>query len=248
MKVRFGKALPGQTVTSEGLNDIRERFVGAVDCGKHGARDLALKPEALQQYLGITSQCPIFAAAVPEVEIPPGGGGGPPPTDCTPATDHNPLNGIETTPDELVCYIAEKAAGKIEPKTGLPLTEVMTRVMFAESGGKQCSVGLDDEIGVFQFIAATWKGMGVPDGVDSGSGTLVQYNGGKIVCWGLPGGDPNLNTADRLRSWPINFGQNKDGDAWNPYRQVDKTIIKMVEHNDACAWSTYKNFYPGKCP
>ena len=73
MKVRFGKALPGQTVTSEGLNDIRERFVGAVDCGKHGARDLSLKPAALQEYLGITSQCPIFAAAIPAVEIPPGG-------------------------------------------------------------------------------------------------------------------------------------------------------------------------------
>jgi len=70
MKARWGKNLPGQAA-SDTVSDIRERFIGGTNCAKHGSRDLALKPDALQNYLGITSQCPVFAAAVTEVEVPP---------------------------------------------------------------------------------------------------------------------------------------------------------------------------------
>lgn len=49
------KFMPGETVTQ---SELKERFVGAVDeCGKEFVRDLALKPKALQEYLGIEQAC-----------------------------------------------------------------------------------------------------------------------------------------------------------------------------------------------
>ena len=71
---QIGQVLQAATdIGSE--STAKERFIGAVDCGKHYARDLALKPKALQEYLGIGAQCPLEAVAVAE-EIPPGGSPG----------------------------------------------------------------------------------------------------------------------------------------------------------------------------
>lgn len=54
-----------------GESGARERFVGAVDCGKYFARDVSLKPKALQKYLGIGVTCSLETAAIPSTEIPP---------------------------------------------------------------------------------------------------------------------------------------------------------------------------------
>ena len=84
------------------------------------------------------------------------GGGIPPGTDCTSISDGDPSNGIETSRDELQCYIVEIAGGDTEPLSGVNLADVMLRMMQQESGGgNQCAVAGDDEIGVFQYIAAT---------------------------------------------------------------------------------------------
>lgn len=126
----------GQVLASTtGASDTRERFVGAVDCGKHFARDVSLKPKALQEYLGIGGSCNLETAAIPASEIPPGGGGLPPPTDCTSASDGNPQNGIETSQDELNCYIIEIASGDVDPLSGDNLADLMRRMMQTESGG-----------------------------------------------------------------------------------------------------------------
>ena len=73
---RVGKNLSGQSA-SDASNENRERFVGAVDCGKHYSRDVALKPKALQTYLGIGVACNLEAVAIAAKEIPPPGGGSP---------------------------------------------------------------------------------------------------------------------------------------------------------------------------
>lgn len=173
---------------------------------------------------------------------------------CTSASDGNPVNGIETSPQELECYIVRAASGKIEPKSGHDLPSVMIRVMRAESGGNQCAAGTAGEIGVFQYIASTWRGswMSQP-GADSGSGTIPQYRSGRSTCWGLPGEDPKPVPPYDDPKWGDVFkwdiqcgGANRDCGAWNPFAQIDNTILKM-EAGGACIWTTYKNFYPDKC-
>src|SRR3989344_1886297 len=75
----------GQVLASTtGQSDAKERFVGAVDCGKHYARDVALKPKALQTYLGIGVTCNLEAAAIPALVVPdtPSGGTAPTQDDC----------------------------------------------------------------------------------------------------------------------------------------------------------------------
>jgi len=57
-----GKYLAGQSLDEGGTAlGSRERFIGATDCSKQYARDLALKPEALQDYLNISQSCELFA-------------------------------------------------------------------------------------------------------------------------------------------------------------------------------------------
>src|SRR3989338_3486214 len=47
-------------------DEIKQRFLGAVDCNKEFSRDIALKPKALQKALGRTSQeCNLLASAQP---------------------------------------------------------------------------------------------------------------------------------------------------------------------------------------
>lgn len=55
--------LPGQV--SKNSTDPKQRFIGAVDCSKHFVRDLALKPIALQEELGIDPKCDLTAQAQP---------------------------------------------------------------------------------------------------------------------------------------------------------------------------------------
>lgn len=50
-----GKNLPSEE--QGGAEEIRQRFFGAVDCNKEFTRDLALKPKALQEALGIEQIC-----------------------------------------------------------------------------------------------------------------------------------------------------------------------------------------------
>ena len=79
---QLAKNLPGQvasnvagaktSVLGANSGDAKERFIGATDCNKFFTRDIALKPKALQEELGINSQqCNLQAAAIPD-----GGGGG----------------------------------------------------------------------------------------------------------------------------------------------------------------------------
>ena len=48
------KGLPGEIQTGA---DIKERFIGGTDCNKEFTRDVALKPKALQDALGIKAGC-----------------------------------------------------------------------------------------------------------------------------------------------------------------------------------------------
>lgn len=48
--------LPANTPDST-EKDPKERFLGGVDCGKNFVRDIALKPKALQEILGIKKEC-----------------------------------------------------------------------------------------------------------------------------------------------------------------------------------------------
>lgn len=47
------KLIPGEVSQT----DFKERFIGATDCAKEFVRDIALKPKALQEALGIKQQC-----------------------------------------------------------------------------------------------------------------------------------------------------------------------------------------------
>ncbi|MBI2327120.1 hypothetical protein HYU92_02270 [Candidatus Curtissbacteria bacterium] len=176
----------------------------------------------------------------------------PPPGDCTPASDGNPANGIETTSEELECYIAQVAAGKIEPKSRDNMANVMIRVMRMESGGRQCAAGTAGEIGVFQYIASTWRaGIKSSPDTDSGSGSISEYRSGRSTCWGIPGPDPvaipPYDPSSIDFNWPTNCGgANKDCGAWDPYAQIDNTVWKM-EQGGACIWEAYKKLYPGIC-
>ena len=51
---KIDKKLPGEIYDSE---DKKERFIGATDCNKIYVRDIALKPKALQEHLGIKNEC-----------------------------------------------------------------------------------------------------------------------------------------------------------------------------------------------
>lgn len=81
---KFGKNLPGEVSTSGlGVNtgggnvlgsnagNQKERLIGAVDCGKHFSRDVALKPKVLQDSLGIKQDCNLTASALPPGVTPP---------------------------------------------------------------------------------------------------------------------------------------------------------------------------------
>lgn len=50
-----GKNLPSKE--QQAADDIKQRFFGATDCNKEFTRDIALKPKALQQHLGIKAGC-----------------------------------------------------------------------------------------------------------------------------------------------------------------------------------------------
>lgn len=161
--------------------------------------------------------------------------------DCTPASDGNDANGIETNPFELACHIKHVASGKTEKITGLPLQDVMLKVMNAESGGNQCAAGSAAEIGVFQYIASTWKAR--TDSSlhlqDSGSGT---YRSGRQVCWGIPGPDPTPQgtyAGNSLYDWQTNFGPNLDGGAWDPYEQIAVTAL-IMEQSGGGPWTTWQ--------
>jgi len=52
----LSKSLPGKQIES-GDEDLKKRFIGATDCGKEIVRDLALKPKALQDSLGVKIDC-----------------------------------------------------------------------------------------------------------------------------------------------------------------------------------------------
>src|SRR3972149_6784203 len=232
-------------------DEIKQRFLGAVDCNKEFDRDIALKPKALQEGLGRTSQeCNLLARA--DGEVPPGGTDpGPIPTleECASiprASDGNPSNGIETSLEELQCYIVHQANGKIEPLTASSLAEVMLNVLAGASGGHPCSFGSAGEVGIFQYIASTWKGVSQYPNSDSGS--VYPAPGSSNTCWGSPRGqEPDAveipSGANPLDfDWAYQFGANKDGRAWNPYYQIDKTIIKM-ENGNACEWTTFRDRY-----
>lgn len=63
--------LPASTPDSE-EEDPKERFLGGVDCSKNFVRDVALKPKALQQVLGISSECNLVStASFPVATTPP---------------------------------------------------------------------------------------------------------------------------------------------------------------------------------
>lgn len=55
-KAFLPKNLPGKTQQASS-NDPKERFIGGTDCAKEFVRDIALKPKALQEYLGIEAAC-----------------------------------------------------------------------------------------------------------------------------------------------------------------------------------------------
>lgn len=59
---QIGKSLPGEVAKGNvqgALDASKERFIGATDCSKEFVRDVALKPKALQEALGIKVGCKI---------------------------------------------------------------------------------------------------------------------------------------------------------------------------------------------
>jgi len=237
------KNLPGQaadnvagaktSVLGTTSGDAKDRFIGATDCNKFFTRDIALKPKALQEELGINSQqCNLLAAVNPPSP--------PTPANCPPTFNLNPH---QTTVEELQCYIVSRASGQIEPISGEDLARVMLNVMNDESGGDQCSTAGAGEIGVFQYIASTWHSFH-SDEVDSGSINSP--------CWGNPGTDPYPTSPPagydiNLFLWPSNYHGTNDGDAWNPFKQIDTTISIMANkiNGGACNWSTFQLRYGG---
>lgn len=67
-----GKNLPNKKTNTD-QNDLKQRFLGATDCNKFFTRDIALKPKALQEAAGISSQDCSLSALLPG----PGPGPGP---------------------------------------------------------------------------------------------------------------------------------------------------------------------------
>jgi hypothetical protein len=55
----------GGSVLGTNAGNQKERLIGAVDCGKHFSRDIALKPKVLQQSLGIQQDCTLTSSAPP---------------------------------------------------------------------------------------------------------------------------------------------------------------------------------------
>lgn len=80
---------PGQSQANDTPDDLKRRFIGGTDCSKEFVRDVALKPIALQQALGVTTKCKLAAAQQPPSNPPPSGGQ---PPDGTPP-NHNNCNG-----------------------------------------------------------------------------------------------------------------------------------------------------------
>ncbi len=69
----------------------KERLIGAVDCGKHFSRDIALKPKVLQDHLGIQQDCNLTASAPPPGTTTPPTPPGPPPSPLPPSGNNCPL-------------------------------------------------------------------------------------------------------------------------------------------------------------
>jgi len=234
------KKRPGETDRGS-VSDLSRRVIGGTDCSKEYVWHNALYPIAAQKTYGIQNACPVESAASSQDYIPPGDDDFTPP-DCpgiTPASDGNPNNGIETSVEELQCAIILEAGTKREFITREPLVNVMLYVINAESSYNQCAFADAGEIGVFQYIASTWKSTLVRDGVDSGT---VSPPAGS-VCWGIAGRDPDTNPPGQdpaLFSWVQNFGGTNDGEAWNPFLQIHKTAIMMERFGGACPWSTFK--------
>ncbi|MEK7581649.1 MAG: hypothetical protein AAB512_05195, partial [Patescibacteria group bacterium] len=53
---------PGGQVLGEVTGNQKERFIGAVECKKHDARDISLKPKVQQDDLGIPQRCDLTAS------------------------------------------------------------------------------------------------------------------------------------------------------------------------------------------
>ncbi len=80
--------------------DQKERFIGAVDCGKHLTRDISLKPLVLQKELGVKFDCDLSTSS----ETPPNGAPPPPPGGGTPTpTPPPPPPGGGTPPTTNDC-------------------------------------------------------------------------------------------------------------------------------------------------
>ncbi len=145
-----------------------------------------------------------------------------PPNSCSNLTYSTGRN------DKQLIYscIDSETAGLTLPGTSKSLGSVMRCMMGQEStGGNVCAAGGCGEIGIFQYIADTWKRMGLNYGTDeTRQGINDKVDGGSMVgsCWGVPGLDPTTSRCDvkEVRSYSQVFGSNRDGDAWNPYKQI----------------------------
>jgi len=254
----IAKKRPGETDRGS-ISDLSRRVIGGTDCSKEYVWHNALYPIAAQQVYGIKNACPVESAAASREHLPPGSGFDPGdiPTlaecaDIPTASDGNPDNGIETSVEELECYITQRANGKIERLTGADLPTIMIQTMLGESGGDQCAAHLDDgngnataALGVFQYIASTWKENSSFPNVDSGS--VRAAPGSTNTCWGSSNGIEPTNrgiySGDAF-NWVVQFGENRDGMAWNPYNQIDVTI-PLMERGETCRWEYFgRNIAP----
>jgi len=182
-------------------------------------------------------------------------GGQPPGPTPTPSPTPPPSGcdsfAFDGSPGDIQAYVACYAQGKIEPKSGLPLDEVMLGTMGWESnGGHQCAAGTAAEIGVFQYTAETWLTAGFGTNyTDSGSGNYDDYRNGRTNCWKVPGPDPYplppYNPNDSRFRWDLQFpcesgGPNCEANAWDPYLQTRATVHMMTEDPiGACRWTGY---------
>lgn len=117
----IGKNLPGEvnsnvlgvntgtgSVLGASDNNQKERLIGAVDCNKHFSRDIALKPKALQESLGIQQDCTLTASALPPGSAPPG----PTPPPSPPASPLPPSgNTCPLTRDPPNGYVLDNPLG-----------------------------------------------------------------------------------------------------------------------------------------
>lgn len=95
LKFPLGANLKLAGSTNRSAGDIKERLIGATDCSKEFVRDVALKPKALQQHLGVVPLCNMVNQILAQANQPPSGSGPPPPGGSTPP-NNNTCGGIYT--------------------------------------------------------------------------------------------------------------------------------------------------------